>query len=93
LAPAGQPISSQTLRKIIETRTSAALGYAVNPHAFRASAASSYAIEAPDHAREAPALLDHSNPRTTERYYLLGQREKHLLAAQAALRRVQRGCR
>ncbi|MDE2343396.1 MAG: tyrosine-type recombinase/integrase [Betaproteobacteria bacterium] len=86
----GQPIGTQALRKVIETRTKTALDYAVNPHAFRASAASSYAIEAPDHAREASALLDHTNPGTTERYYLLGQREKHLRAAHAALRKVSR---
>ena len=86
----GRAISAQVLRKVIETRTKAALGYAVNPFAFRASAASSYAIEAPDHAREASALLDHTNPDTTERYYLLGQREKHLLAAHEALRQARR---
>ncbi|EKM99098.1 integrase family protein [Acidocella sp. MX-AZ02] len=89
----GRPVSAQVLRKIIAARTKAALGYSINPHAFRASAASTYAIEAPDHAREAPALLDHSNPRTTERYYLLGQRAKHLLAAHEALRHAGRQTR
>lgn len=89
----GQPISSQVLRKIINARTNAVLGYKVNPHAFRASAASSYAIDAPEYAREAPALLDHSNPRTTERYYLLGQRERHLLTAHDVLQKARRRSR
>ena len=86
----GQPISAQVLRKVIETRTKTTLGYAVNPHAFRASAASSYAIENPTRAREASALLDHADPKTTERYYLLGQRERHLLTVHAALRKMRR---
>lgn len=89
----GQPISSQVLRKVIEARTKAALGYKVNPHAFRASAASSYAIDDPARAGEAPALLDHTNSRTTERYYLLGQRERHLLAVHEALRKARRSGR
>jgi len=89
----GSPISAQVLRKVIEARTKAALGYAVNPHAFRASAASSYAIEAPAHAREASALLDHTNPRTTERYYLQGQRERHLRTAHEALRQSRKSGR
>lgn len=90
IGSSGQPIGSQALRKIIEARTKLALGYAVNPHAFRSSAASSYAIEDPTRAREASALLDHADPTTTERYYMLGQRERHLRTAQLALRRTSK---
>lgn len=86
----GAAISAQVLRKIIGSRTKEALGYPVNPHAFRSSAASSYAIAAPEYAREAAALLDHNSFQTTERYYLLGQRQKNLIAAQNAVNRARR---
>jgi integrase len=86
----GAPIGAKVLRGIIKARTKEELGYKVTPHTFRSSAASSYAIEAPAHAREASALLDHADPRTTERYYLVGQRARHLRTAHAALRAIRK---
>ncbi len=84
----GITIGSQTLRKIIQARTKAALGRAVNPHVFRSSAATTYVLEAPEHAMEAGALLGHTNFDTTQRYYLLGHRVKAIKMAHAALEAV-----
>jgi integrase/recombinase XerD len=45
-----------------------AFGRPINPHLFRDSAATSIAIDDPEHVRIASCLLGHSSA-TTEKYY------------------------
>jgi integrase len=45
------------------------LGQAINPHLFRDCAATSIAIDDPDHVRIASPLLGHRAISTTENYY------------------------
>ena len=49
--------------------TKAKLGYAVSPHRFRDSAATTIATEDPAHVRDILAVLGHSSPATSERHY------------------------
>jgi len=44
-------------------------GIKLNPHAFRDGAATALAIEDPKHVLAATAILDHKDPKCTERYY------------------------
>ena len=53
----------------IANRTKVAFGKSINPHMFRAEAATTLAIYDPDNVRSAAPLLGHSNFTTTERYY------------------------
>jgi integrase/recombinase XerD len=50
-------------------RTGTAFGQPVNPHLFRDCAATSIAIEDPEHVRIASQILGHRSTATTERYY------------------------
>lgn len=86
----GISVGSQTLRKIIKGRTEAALGRAVNPHAFRHSVATTYALELPERAMEAAYILSHASFATTERYYLLGRRAQAVRVAHATLLSARR---
>ena len=45
------------------------IGTEFNPHAFRDIAATALAIEDPKHVLAAHALLNHTDPRCTEKYY------------------------
>jgi integrase len=45
------------------------IGIELNPHAFRDGSATALAIEDPEHVLAAPAILDHTDPRCTEKYY------------------------
>ena len=48
-------------------------GHAVNPHLFRDSAATSIAIEDPEHVHIIRSVLGHSTIQTSERYYVHAQ--------------------
>ena len=49
--------------------TKEAFGAAINPHLFRDAAATTLAIEDPEHVRVAAPLLGHRTFATTEKYY------------------------
>ena len=51
------------------TLTRARLGRAINPHLFRDCAATSIAIEDPEHVRITAAVLAHSGLQTSEQHY------------------------
>jgi integrase len=53
----------------ITARTRDGLGRSINPHLFRDCAATSIAIDDPDHIGIASRLLGHRSASTTERYY------------------------
>jgi integrase/recombinase XerD len=65
----GTPMAHNSIRGQIKARTEAAFGTALTPHLFRDCAATSIAIEDPDHVRMATAILGHYRSATTERYY------------------------
>ena len=55
--------------RALVARTRAAFGHPINPHLFRDCAATSIAIDNPDHVRIAARLLGHRSLATTDRYY------------------------
>lgn len=65
----GKPLSAGQIRDCIKKRTKAAFGRSVNPHLFRDCAATSTAIEDPEHVRIAAIILGHTKLSTTEKYY------------------------
>jgi integrase/recombinase XerD len=69
LSTDGSPMSIKTIYERIIINTEAALGQRINPHLFRDCAATSVAIEDPEHVGIASQLLGHRRVSTTERYY------------------------
>ena len=65
----GRPMSQSTIRYHINNRTEEAFSHPVTPHLFRDCAATSVAIEDPDHVRIAMNILGHHSLATTQRYY------------------------
>ncbi|MHB2168966.1 tyrosine-type recombinase/integrase [Alsobacter sp. R-9] len=65
----GSPMSQMALYDQIRQRAQEGLGKAVNPHLFRDAAATTLAIEDPQHIRLATPLLGHRDPSTVERFY------------------------
>lgn len=65
----GRPLGYHHLGLRISKLTDDHLGVSVSPHLFRTSAATTIATADPSHVGSAKALLGHSDPRTTERYY------------------------
>jgi integrase/recombinase XerD len=62
-------MSRQAIYGCVRARTREGLGRAINPHLFRDCAATSIAIDDPDHVRVASSLLGHRTVSTTEKYY------------------------
>ena len=65
----GSKLSPHRIEYLIGMRTRARFGHSVNPHLFRDAAATSIAIQDPDHVGIVTAILGHSTFRTSERYY------------------------
>jgi site-specific recombinase XerD len=65
----GSPMTQMALYDRIMLQTKAAFGLPLNPHLFRDCAATSIAIQDPEHVRIAASLLGHASLATTERYY------------------------
>lgn len=65
----GSKLSAGHIEKLIGMRTHQRFGHSINPHLFRDAAATSIAIEDPDHVGIVAAILGHSTFRTSERYY------------------------
>lgn len=88
----GVPLTCSALYELIIRTTRTRFGTSINPHLFRDAAATSIAIEDPEHVRIAAALLGHATLRTTERYYNQAgmldagrQHQKNLLALRRTL--------
>jgi integrase/recombinase XerD len=69
LSAEGGPLSAVMLGHLVQARTWAAFGRAVNPHLFRDCAATSIAIEDPSHIGIAGLVLGHRGRRTAEQHY------------------------
>jgi len=65
----GQPLSDDLAYVRITRVTERAFGKKINPHLFRDCAATTIAIEDPDHVRIGATILGHANLKTTERHY------------------------
>jgi integrase/recombinase XerD len=65
----GRPINPKRMYDRITRVTKRHLGLPINPHLFRDCAATSIAIEDPEHVRMAAAILGHASMVTTERHY------------------------
>ena len=78
----GGPLAYTYVGHIITETTRQELGVAVNPHLFRDCAVYTVAINAGDRMGIASGLLQHTDPRTTEKYYNKG-------ASVGAVRRYQ----
>ena len=69
MAQRGDAMSLVTMKKTITQTTRLTLGVSVNPHLFRACAATTAALHASNHPRLASGLLQHVDPRVTEAHY------------------------
>jgi integrase/recombinase XerD len=65
----GSPMTEIAIYDRICKHTKEAFGAAINPHLFRDAAATTLAIEDPEHVRVAAPLLGHRTFTTTEKYY------------------------
>ena len=65
----GRPMSSDAAYVRVTKVTLRTLGKSLNPHLFRDCAATSVALEDPEHVRIIAPLLGHSSLSTAERYY------------------------
>jgi hypothetical protein len=66
----GLPVTPETVRFRILRATTRLFGAPINPHSFRACAATSFALRSPAMARQAAALLGHRRFATTEKHYV-----------------------
>jgi integrase len=69
LSANGLPMTRNQTYMRVTARTRDGLGRSINPHLFRDCAATSVAIDDPDHIGIASRLLGHRAASTTERYY------------------------
>ena len=76
----GTPMDNPTLYCRVKTVSRREFGIALNPHLFRDCAATSIALEDPEHVRITRSILGHSTMRTSERHY------NHANAVQASRR-------
>ncbi len=75
IGDSGRPVGDQILRRWIGMFTQAHLGMRINPHTFRHCAATTFALERPHNSLQSSALLGHTSPQTTERHYIIQQRQ------------------
>jgi len=68
----GVPLTSGGFYQIIMSRTHARFGHGVNPHLFRHSAQTAWAMDDPATSQGGKDLLDHASFKTTRDAYELG---------------------
>jgi integrase/recombinase XerD len=66
-------LSEQQIYTKVCAATVEELGVRLSPHLFRDALATGIATDDPEHIRMASRLLDHADPRTTERHYIHAQ--------------------
>ena len=69
ISHSGRAMSPSTMGWLIAQTTRQTLGVSVNPHLFRACAATTAALHASGHPCLASGLLQHVDPRVTEAHY------------------------
>ncbi|MEX2297008.1 MAG: hypothetical protein WD715_06330, partial [Dongiaceae bacterium] len=76
----GRPMGEEAIYEAVRNRTKAALGIAINLHAFRHCSATTIAMHRPESLGIAAPLLTHADPRAIERHYNLA---RHIEAGRA----------
>jgi integrase/recombinase XerD len=66
----GIPMKGKSIYLRITIVTERAFGVSINPHLFRDCAATTVAIDDPEHVGTAAHVLGHDDPRTTEKHYI-----------------------
>ena len=66
----GAPMKDKTIFDRITKVTKRAFGVSINPHLFRDCAATTIAINDPEHVGTAAHVLGHNDHRTTEKHYI-----------------------
>ncbi len=83
LSKNGTAIKSHHIYRRIVRATERAFGVSIHPHLFRDCAATSVAVEDPEHVGIAAPILGHTTLRTTEQHYI----QANMLAAGRRLRK------
>jgi len=65
----GDPLSIAAIQTIVRRRTGRALAQAIGPHAFRASLATTDAVDGASHCLDASVRLGHADATTTLQFY------------------------
>lgn len=86
----GNPMTGMGLYHRVRKAAQLLLGTAMNPHLFRDCAATSIALQDPEHVLNIRDLLGHTTPRTAERYYNQAQSIEASRAHQRAIRSLRR---
>jgi site-specific recombinase XerD len=86
----GGPMTGNSLAMRVAKVTARRLGQPLGMHLFRHCAATSLALEAPEHVRQIPALLGHRRLATGERYYNLAETSSAALGHQQRLLALRR---
>jgi integrase len=86
----GGPLARQSVYCRIISATRRLFGQPINPHAFRACAATSLVDAVPEKARLAAPLLGHRYFQTTERYYVRASQIEAGRQVAAALKSLRR---
>jgi integrase len=84
----GGPLTAHSIYGRVLLVTERLLGCPINPHAFRACAATSLSLRSPAETRLAAPLLGHRYFATTERHYLRAQQLDASRAVSQALARI-----
>jgi len=90
----GSAMTEMAVYDTIRRLTAARFGHSINPHLFRDSAATSIAIEDPEHVHIVRSILGHSTLQSGERHYIHAQMltashryQQHILKLRARYRR------
>jgi len=85
----GTPMSEETIYRRVAKAT-ARSGISIGPHLFRSCAGTTIAIRAPKAVGFTPAVLDHGNPETSERFYNMAGSLEASRAQSAVLEQLMR---
>ena len=85
----GTPMSEETIYRRVAKAT-ARSGASIGPRLFRSSAQTTIAIRAPKAIEFMPAVLDHGNPETSERFYNMAGSLEASRAQSAVLEQLMR---
>jgi integrase/recombinase XerD len=87
----GSAMTEMAIYFRIRARTQARFGLSINPHHFRHIAATSIAIEDPEHVHIVRSLLGHTSLRGGERYYIQAQTLEASRRYQRRITELRRG--
>lgn len=89
LSSDGSALKERQVYARIIAQTQRAFGVATNPHLFRDCAATTIAIDDPEHVRIAAQILGHATFTTTERHYRMSRSAEAARSYQRALQKLR----